>query len=141
MRGSALLKAERVLCNELPPTTANRHGFPPFSRPPRPLRNREDASSNSSRESISRERERDRFVFAPFRVTWKKSEYLFLLFFLFLFLAFSGREEKESATFQTFLFLFKLGRGEGAFFRILYIYYLEKIGDLGDWLEEKEEKD
>lgn len=58
VRGSALLKAERVLCNELPPTTASRHGFPPFSRPPRPLRNREDASSNSSRESISRERER-----------------------------------------------------------------------------------
>lgn len=77
---------------------------------------------------------------------------MFLLFFLFFFLAFSGREEKESATFQTFLFLFKLGRGEGAFFRIfarfevkeyciyIYIYYLEKIGDLGDWLEEKEEE-
>lgn len=38
VRGSALLKAERVLCNELPPTTASHHGFPPFSRPrPRPL--------------------------------------------------------------------------------------------------------
>lgn len=42
--------------------------------------------------------------------------------------------------FRLFFFCSNLGEGRGHFFRILYIYYLEKIGDLGDWLEEKEEE-
>lgn len=129
VRGSALLKAERVLCNELPPTTASHHRLPAvFASPPPPALfvpaerfetartpplsapriPRESSPRSRSRE---RERERERFVFAPFRVTWKK--------YLFFFFPLLGRVRKKRLSDFSFYFKFKILRGGGEFFRIL----------------------
>lgn len=130
VRGSALLKAERVLCNELPPTTASHHRLPAVFASPlsaRPLcprgtlRNRENPSplrpSNSSRVvssiSKSRKRERERFIFAPFRVTWKK--YLFFFFLL-------GRVRKKRLSDFSFYFKFKILREGGNFLEFLRVF-------------------
>lgn len=97
VRGSALLKAERVLCNELPPTTASHHRLPAVFASPlsaRPLcprgtlRNRENPSplrpSNSSRVvssiSKSRKRQRKRDLFSRLFASRGRNIYFFFFF-------------------------------------------------------------
>lgn len=114
VRGSALLKAERVLCNELPPTTASHHRLPAvFASPPPPAlfvpAERFETARipplsapriprESSPRSRSRERERERDLFSRLFASRERNIYFF-------FFSFRPREKKE--TFRLF-FLFQI---------------------------------
>lgn len=134
VRGSALLKAERVLCNELPPTTASHHRLPAvFASPPPPAlfvpaERFETARTpplsapriprESSPRSRSRERERERDLFS--RLFASRGRNIYFFFFLL------GRVRKKRLSDFSFYFKFKILRG-GNFLEFLRVF------DKGKW--------
>lgn len=131
VRGSALLKAERVLCNELPPTTASHHRLPAvFASPPPPAlfvpaERFETARTpplsapriprESSPRSRSREREREREI--CFRAFSRHVEEIFIFFFPLL-----GCVRKKRLSDFSFYFKFKILREGGNFLEFLRVF-------------------
>lgn len=143
VRGSALLKAERVLCNELPPTTASHHRLPAvFASPPPPAlfvpaERFETARTpplsapriprESSPRSRSREREREREI--CFRAFSRHVKEIFIFFFFLL-----GRVRKKRLSDFSFYFKFKILRG-GNFLEFLRVFDKGKWWILEYWMD------